>query len=83
MKIDLEDMTDVCEGPMTLKTLHNEICHYMTYKHPKKIVIIIERDDKAYISPYKSTSYQNYHTTIYIPIKDFDRALDVEEISKI
>lgn len=61
MKIDLEDMTDVCGGPMTLKTLHNEICYYMTYKQPEKMVITIDK---------------NYYTTIYMPIKDFEKSSD-------
>lgn len=68
LKIDLEDMTDVCGGPMTLKQLTREIHHYMNTKTPEKMVITIERDKK-----YKLPIFQKHYSVIYIPIKDFEK----------
>lgn len=68
VKIDLEDMTDVCGGPMTLKDLHREIHHYMYTKKPEKMVITIERDEL-----YELAVFQKHYSVIYIPNKDFEK----------
>ena len=76
VKIDLEDMTDICGGPMTLKQVNREIHHYMNTKTPEKMVITIERDrnKETYISHYNSENiHQKYYSVIYIPNKDFEK----------
>ena len=51
-EINLENMVNVFEGKMSMSKLHNEICRYMTHKHPERIVVEIDK---------------NYYTKIYIP----------------
>ncbi len=63
MKINLENFTDVCEGPMQLNQLTRKIEHYILNKSPEKMVITIEKNKKI----------KKYYTTIYIPTKDFKK----------
>jgi len=55
-------MTDICSGPMSLKQIGKELVHYMVHKTPSNMVIDI-----------KETTPGKYHTTFYIPIKDFKK----------
>jgi len=61
--ISLENMTDVFGGKINAVQLENEIRFQMYHKTPSKLVVEIKRSKK----------YEGYYTTIYIPIKDFER----------
>jgi len=73
-KINLEDLTDICGGKMTLKELTGEIFNLFMHRSPKYVVITIERDEekRGYIStiniPHKD--FKEYRT--YIPIEELN-----------
>jgi len=60
-KINLEEMTDIVGGKMTLQQLNEEIKFLMKIYSPEKVIIDIRK--KGY----------GYYTLIYIPTKDFER----------
>ena len=58
-KINLEYMTAVCGGPLTLKDINREVRHYVL-NSSKRVVI-----DVRFFPDGK------YYTSIYIPNRDF------------
>ena len=41
-------LVDVCAGRMSIKDVHREIDHYITYKYPKQLIVDIQREGNEY-----------------------------------
>ena len=59
VKIDLEDMIDICTGRMDAKDIIREIKHYLFCKEPSKMVVTIEKNKKM----------GDFYSVFYVPIK--------------